>query len=123
MIVGQVNAKLEPVIRLQILGPTGIARTVETLVDTGFGGFLTMPISEIRVLALRTVGREIGILADGTLQLFDVYEAQVDWDGRRRDIKVQASNSLPLLGTELLLGHDLAIRMMNRGQVTIAAVP
>jgi clan AA aspartic protease len=123
MLIGQVDSKLEPLVRIHVHGPAGLARTVDALVDTGFGGFLTMPLLQIRVLALPIVGREAGILADGSVQLFDVYEAQVDWDGGQRAIKVQASNSQPLLGTEMLVGHDLAIRMVDGGQVTIAAIP
>ena len=93
MIAGQVNSRLEPVVRLSVRGPSGLIRIVDALLDTGFAGFLTMPTSEVRALALRLIGREAGILADGTLQMFDVFEAQVEWDGAWRDIKVQANNS------------------------------
>jgi clan AA aspartic protease len=123
MLSGRVDAKLEAFIRFRVYGPAGSARMLDALVDTGFGGYLTMPLSEIRVLALRPVSREAGILADGTVQLFDVYEAQVDWDGNPRHIKVQAADAQPLLGTEMLRGHDLTVRMIDGGPVTISAIP
>jgi clan AA aspartic protease len=121
--LGQVNARLEPTLDVSIHGPTGISRTVSTLIDTGFGGELTLPISTIRVMALPLSGRVAGVLADGTISLFDVYRAQVDWDGGRRSIDVQVSNAQPLLGTELLAGYDLSIRLTAGGTLTITAVP
>jgi clan AA aspartic protease len=123
MLIGQVDAKLESLVRIHVRGPAGLSRVVDALVDAGFGGFLTMPLLQIRVLALPIVGREAGILADGTVQMFDVYEAQVDWNGGTRVIKVQATDSQSLLGTEMLRGHDLTIRMIDGGPVTISAIP
>ena len=123
MMSGQVNARLEPTLDVSIHGPTGISRTVSTLIDTGFGGELTLPISTIRVLALPLSGASRGVLADGTITLFDVYRAEAEWDGVQRPIDVQVSNAQPLLGTELLAGYDLSIRMTVGGTVTITAVP
>jgi clan AA aspartic protease len=123
MMSGQVNARLEPTLDVSIHGPTGISRTVSTLIDTGFGGELRLPITTIRVLALPLSGRVAGVLADGTITLFDVYRAQVDWDGGRRSIDVQVSNAQPLLGTELLAGYDLSVRMTVGGPVTVTTIP
>jgi len=123
MMSGQVNAQLEPILQVNILGPTGISRPVVALIDTGFGGQLTLPISLIRVLALPLSGRVAGVLADGTVTLFDVYRAQVEWDGTWQSVDIQVSNAQPLLGTELLAGCDLSIRMTVGGSVTITAVP
>ena len=123
MMSGQVNARLEPTLDVSIHGPTNISQTVSTLIDTGFGGELTLPISTIRVLALPLSGRVAGVLADGTITLFDVYRAQVDWDGGRRSIDVQVSNAQPLLGTELLAGYHLSVRMTVGGPVTITTIP
>ena len=52
MMSGRVNARREPLLSATVRGPTGISRTVDALVDTGFGGQLTLPPSLIRVLAL-----------------------------------------------------------------------
>ena len=123
MLTGRVDAQLQPIIGLTVRGPTGIARHVEALVDTGFAGSLTLPMSLIRVLALPWDGREIGIMADGTVHSFEVFLAGVEWDGTVRTISVFAADSQPLIGAELLAGHDLFIRMVNGGAVTIAAAP
>ena len=122
MMSGQVNAHLEPILNVTIHGPTGISRTISALIDTGFGGELTLPISVIRVLALPLSGRIASSLADGTLKLFDVYQAQIEWDGSLRLIDIQVSGAQPLLGTQLLSGYDLSVRIAVGGPVSIAAI-
>jgi clan AA aspartic protease len=123
MMSGQVNAHLEPILHVTVHGPTGISRTIRALLDTGFGGELTLPISVIRVFALPLSGRIASALADGTLKLFDVYQAQIEWDGSPRFIDVQVSDAQPLLGTELLSSYDLSVRIAVGGPVTIVAIP
>lgn len=81
-----------------------------------------MPPAEIRALALPLLGREAVTLADGST-LLDVHEGRVDWNGGVRTVRVQAAGPQPLLGTEMLRGHDLTIRMIDGGPVTIAAIP
>jgi predicted aspartyl protease len=43
MITGRVNADIEAVIRLPVVGPRRKQRTVEGVIDTGFSGDLTLP--------------------------------------------------------------------------------
>ena len=43
MIAGVVNAAYEPVITLAVQGPAGRTRDIDAVIDTGFGGFLTLP--------------------------------------------------------------------------------
>jgi clan AA aspartic protease len=106
-----------------VRGPTGVARTVETMVDTGFGGELTLPPSVIRVLALPWRSRDYLVLADGSIARFETYIADIDWDGGSRRVVVQAIDEQPLLGVELVLDHDLTIRMIDGGPVNISPIP
>jgi clan AA aspartic protease len=106
-----------------VRGPTGISRTVDALVDTGFGGQLTLHPSLIRVLALSWHHRDYAVLADGSIAWFEVYSADVDWNGGTRRVDVQALDAQPLVGTSLMHGHDLTIRIIDGGQLTIAAIP
>jgi clan AA aspartic protease len=123
MMSGRLNARREPMLSVTVHGPTGISRTVDALVDTGFGRQLTLPPSVIRVLALPWLRRDYAILANGSIAWFEVYVAEVDWDGGSRRVEVQAVDAQPLLGIELMFGHDLAIRMTDGGPVTITAIP
>ena len=83
MIVGIVRGR-EPLIRLTIRGFRGRQQEIEAVVDSGYTGWLTLPPMIMVALNLRwqTFGR--GILADGSVSTFDVYQAKVVWDGRPR---------------------------------------
>ena len=72
MITGTVNADCEAVILLVVVGPNRQQRTVDGVIDTGFSGDLTLPTEVIALLGLTWLGREPGILADGSTDLFDV---------------------------------------------------
>jgi predicted aspartyl protease len=65
----------------------------------------------------QTVGK--GILADGSVSAFDVYQAKVVWDGRARSIFVDEFNATPLVGMALLRGFELNMQVRSRGHVTI----
>ena len=43
MIEGTANAAYEPVVRLEVQGPSGQSREIEAVVDTGYNGYLTLP--------------------------------------------------------------------------------
>ena len=52
MIEGTVNAAYEAVVPLPLRGPSGQARDVDAVVDTGFTRFLTLPPAMIAELGL-----------------------------------------------------------------------
>ena len=97
MIVGIVQGR-EPLIRLTIRGYRGRRQEIEAVVDSGYTGWLTLPPTAIAALNLRwqTFGR--GILADGSVSSFDVYQEKVVWDGRVRSFFVDEFNATPLVG-------------------------
>jgi len=67
MMTGRVNARREPMLSVTVRGPTGISRTVDALVDSGFAGELTLQPSLIRVLALPWRSRDYLVLANGSI--------------------------------------------------------
>jgi predicted aspartyl protease len=87
MIAGTVRGR-EALIRLMIRGFRGRQQEIEAVVDSGYTGWLTLPPVVITALDLRwqTFGR--GILADGRVSAFDIYQARVVWDGRVRSVFV-----------------------------------
>lgn len=123
MISGLVNADLEATISLVMLDVTGQPRPVETIIDTGFTGFLTLPAAQIASLGLAWVGTEEVILGDGSVALADVFSATLIWEGQPRPVEVEAAETDPLSGMALLQGHDLCIRVVAGGPVTVEAVP
>lgn len=120
MISGFVNASLEAVIRLKVSGEQAETSEREMVVDTGYNGFLTLPLETVAELNLSHFGRGRVQLADGSLEIFEMYLASVVWDGQPKPIVVGAAETAPLVGTSLLAGYDFSARFIPGGQVTIA---
>src|SRR2546425_263911 len=113
MITGFVTDDRESTIRLRVRGPSGKERNFETIVDTGYDASLTLPSHIIKELKLPWRRYGSAILGDGTECFFDVYEAVVVWDGRRRRVPVDAADTSPLVGMALLYGYELKIQVVE----------
>lgn len=120
LITGRVNARGEAVVPLAIHGDVGRRVDVRFVVDTGFNGQVSLPFQFIRDLGLLCIGADFGTLADGSRVAFDVFLATAFMFGKPRRVKVDAMESPPTIGTELLLGHTLHAEWVPGGQVTIA---
>ena len=118
-----VNANREATIRLGVIDPQGHPQDIEAVIDTGFTGFLTLPLALVTAFGLSWLCRQPGILADGRVEYFDVYIATVIWDGQPRTIEVEAADTEPLVGMSLLDRHSLRIDVLSGGVVTISALP
>jgi clan AA aspartic protease len=123
VIVGTVTENREAIIRPIVRGLNGQEQEVEAVIDTGFTGFLTLPPRLITSLGLTWLGREEGVLSDGSLQVFDVYTATVIWDGQPRSVIADAADTDLLVGMGLMYRYDLRIQVVNGGTVTIEALP
>ncbi len=95
---------------------------IDTVIDTEFSGFLTLPFDIIAALELSWEGRDVATLGDGTSCTFEVYMAIVIWDGQYREIYVNESETVPLIGMRLLRGYNLRIQTIEGGTVTIEAL-
>ncbi|BAU14235.1 hypothetical protein LEP3755_47800 [Leptolyngbya sp. NIES-3755] len=119
MILGNVNPRREAIIQFAVLGENNQRQGIKAVIDTGYTGFLTLPSAIIRALELTWYMQEEGILGDGSLCLFDVYEASVIWDGQIRAIEINESETDPLVGMGLLESYELNIQSIPGGLVTI----
>jgi clan AA aspartic protease len=121
MIVGVVAGR-EALIPVTLHGRRGRKQQIRAVVDTGYTGWLTLPRSVIRDLQLlwQTFGR--GVLADGSTSAFDVYQANIVWDGRVRRVFVDAFEGDPLVGMALLRGYEYHMQVRARGKVTITRI-
>jgi clan AA aspartic protease len=118
MITGVVQAA-EGRIRLKVKGRQGREQEIEAVIDTGYTASLTLPPAVIQALGLRWQTVDRFKLADGSICVFDVYEAKVEWDGKVRQILVDEADAEPLVGMRLLKGHELKMQVRYRGKVTI----
>nr|WP_318657966.1 clan AA aspartic protease [Pseudanabaena sp. ABRG5-3] len=100
----------------------GQQQIIEAVIDTGFNGFLTLPLDIITQLDLSWNGSDTVTLGDGSETLFDIYSARIIWDGQFREIDVAESETEPLIGMGLLYGYKLQIEVVERGLVTIVAL-
>ena len=123
MITGMVTADAEATIRLLVRAADGREQEIEAVLDTGFSGSLTLPPAVIATLGLRWRTRGLVMLANGTEDACDIYTATVIWDGRPRNILVEAADTAPLIGMALLYGHDVHIEVREGGRVSIEPLP
>ena len=122
MIRGEVSSSLQALVDLRISGANGKSSRIQLTIDTGFNGFLTLPASVIAELELPWLFRHNGELADGTIQVFDVFEATVDWNGQWRVAEVESIDAVPLLGMAIMEDHELSIVVREHGIATIRQV-
>jgi clan AA aspartic protease len=123
MMRGVVNARREAVVPLQVRGPTGRALAVDALVDSGFTASLTLPANVIAALGLLRQSTSGAVLADGSTRSFEIYTAEVAWDGNWRPVLVSGLGDEVLLGMRLLAGHELRIAVVPGGAVEITPLP
>jgi clan AA aspartic protease len=123
MITGVVNAQTEATIRLPVRAADGREQEIEAVLDTGFNGSLTLPPAVIAGLGLQWRTRGLVMLANGTEHHCDIYGATVIWDGRPRNILVEAADTDPLVGLALLYGYGLHMQVIEGGSVVIEPLP
>jgi clan AA aspartic protease len=122
MMHGIVDRNCEATIRLVVGSTNSQRQTIDALIDTGFTGFLTLPLSVITSINLRLYRREAGTLGDGSVCIFDVYRGLVIWDGEFREVDVNASEASPLVGMSLLYGYRIQLDAIEGGSVTIQSL-
>ncbi len=119
MIYGVVNLRREATLPLVVGNAEKQQQVVDTVIDTGFNGFLSLPSTVIATLNLPWSAADIVTLGDGSQTLFDIYTAMVIWDGQYREIDIAASETEPLLGMALLYGYRLQVDNVEGGIVKI----
>ena len=122
MIKGVVNDLCEATISLTLRAVDGEEHDILAIIDTGFSGYLTLPAALIEQLNLSWYACVEVTLADGTTQLCDEYLGTVFWNEQARTVEIDAANTTPLVGMELLRGHRLSIDVIESGVITIEAL-
>jgi len=122
MMQGWVNQNCEAMLLIVVGHGKAPKQMVEALIDTGFSGFLSLPLSMIELLGLPWIFSDSVTLGDGSEVTFQMYRAAVIWDGQFKVVDVAASESEPLLGMSLLYGFKLQVEAVERGIVIIEAI-
>ena len=119
MIRGKVDANQQALVTIEVLDGEGCSQSLQVVLDTGFTGYLTLPMGSNQRLGLRSVGQRTFELASGELVAFDAYLAVVSWHGSQIDALVLQSDSAPLLGMALIWGSRIIVDALTGGEVTI----
>lgn len=102
MITGRIDENLEARLALEIFTHER-THEVEFLLDTGFNGFLSLPIPLVNRLKLPLGEVQRGITADGRTGYFDTVRVVIIWNSRRLHLHAQVLEE-PLIGVRLLRG-------------------
>lgn len=117
MINGRINSNLEAIVELGI-EKDGIIHGQPFVVDTGFNGFVAVPLSLVdkHDLPLRDV--QLGITADGRTGFFDTVEITVVWHDEVKTVQAQILDEA-LIGTRLLRGSRICADWIRDGMFQI----
>jgi predicted aspartyl protease len=96
---------------------------VDAVIDSGFTASLTLPATTVAVLGLARQSGGGAVLADGSVRQFEIYAADVEWEGVWRPVLVSAIGVEALIGMRLLAGHELRIAVVPGGAVEITPLP
>ena len=123
MIRGVVTNSLEAWVELAVVSDDHLSVGFSAVIDTGFTDFLTLPIAVLEKFQAKPVTHVIVTLADGSEIVSHLFELTVLWDENPITIEVHAAETEPLIGMALLAGHDLQMRVLPDGEVTIRPIP
>jgi clan AA aspartic protease len=121
MMQGYVNENYEAVLTVVVKNGNKF-KSINAVIDTGFTGFLSLPIAIITELDLSWNYRDRGTLGDGSETLFDIYDAMIIWNGQYREIEVNGAETDSLIGMSLFRGYRLQIDTIPGGLVTISTL-
>jgi clan AA aspartic protease len=119
MIHGVVNLRREATLPVVVGNSNGQRQLIDPVIDTGFDGFLSLPLEMINRLGLPWTISHTATLGDGSETLFDFYTGTVIRDGQYRTIDIAEAETEPLLGMALLYGYRLQVDNVEGGIVKI----
>ncbi|MEL6351107.1 MAG: clan AA aspartic protease [Cyanobacteria bacterium J06627_28] len=122
MLYGVVTSRRETTLPLAISNSKGKPELIDTIIDTGFSGLLSLLSATIATLELPWSASNIATLGDGSETLFDLCTVTVIWDGQYREIYVAESETEPLIGMALLYGYQLQINAVGGGSVQVRSL-
>jgi clan AA aspartic protease len=97
--------------------------SLDFVIDTGFNGYLTLPVQAVSAMNLPSYSSTPIKLADGSEALSAIHLATVVWDDVEKIVLVLASGYKPLLGTAMMEGYHLEIDFEDNGLVSLEKIP
>ncbi|HID29791.1 MAG TPA: hypothetical protein EYP19_07265 [Desulfobacterales bacterium] len=119
MIKGEISLSGSPIIATRVIGSRAEV-TLKGILDTGFDGYLCLPVTIAVSLGLELIKLQNAELADGTiLEDEPVFSGRMEWNGELIEIRIVLTKSSDtLLGTALLRGMDVRMNY-STGEIAI----
>ncbi len=95
---------------------------LDFVVDTGFTGYLSLPLRAVDAMQLPYLEDIPATLADDTDVNMAVHLGRIRWNGGERDVRILAGVRRPLLGTALLAGHEMLAQFQDGGTLTLTSL-
>ena len=118
MMTGQISQGY-PVIAVPFQLPEMPSFELECVIDTGFAGYLTLPVSAIEAMKLPFFYRMPANLANDSDIMVSVYLVTIRWQGELQRVEVIAMGKRPLIGRALMNGQFLGIRFEENAELRI----
>jgi clan AA aspartic protease len=113
---------MTPTARIEAIGSRKTL-ALTAIVDTGFDGYICLPIRLAVQLGLELIGDQLIELADGTQRKELVFAGSVGFLGETREVEIILTNSEDaLVGTSLLDLYSVAIEFPG-GKVKVRTPP
>ena len=119
MISGRVDALRQARVQLEVQRSDERFETIDTVIDTGFDGHLTLPPQMIAELGLEPDEPSDVVLATGSKERVNIWRGNVLWHDRPRPVLALEASGAPLLGMELLEDSQLTLQARINGDVLI----
>lgn len=116
---GLVNRDLEAILSVRLRGPNQIEHVLDAMVDTGYTGSITLPLTIIHRMVLPCYSGGRVVLADGSVRRFDTFSAEIFWAGLWQKIIVSNVGDESFIGMTLISGRGLWLEAITGGVVEI----
>ncbi|MBC8140189.1 MAG: clan AA aspartic protease [Armatimonadetes bacterium] len=120
MILGEYDADGHGVIVEITISDGQHNENVPAVLDTGFTGFLMLPVSLAGGFRFAPLDDRIVELGDGRESRLDACEVIVSWHGKERAVRTfLALRTQALIGMKLLRGSLVTLELLPGGYVTV----
>ena len=121
-ITGSLHKSGSPAIDLEICGPfPDIRQSFTAIIDTGFTGFVSIPLTQAFPLGLSLVGTTSVVLADGKTQvkLLALCKAFLANEARTGSVILEPSSTEVLVGMEFMSAFQKTLVVDDEGALLV----
>ncbi len=122
MVVGEISPNKEIIVVVSIRDDIGEFHAIQSVLNTGFGGYITLSASAIEMLGLTYLNNIDFVLAGDEPSRLRAYKGIVEWHGVLVTLIVLEVEGQTNIGMRLLYGSDLHAHLVNGGFATLATL-